>query len=128
MIIDTEKKLQELENEIKALKATYTISGGAIKTYLTYSDTYTITDVLVESPLVLKFTSLFGGNDDVLVTSFFIEQTSQSGNVINFSQYCLMQEQKQDGTVTIEIPLLSTVNTVRVGLTSSVPGTFTRIV
>lgn len=128
MIIDTEKKLQELENEIKALKATYTISGGAIKTYFTYSETYTIIDVLVESPVVLKFTSLYGGDRSILITSFFVQQTTKSGNDINLSQYCLIQEQKQDGTVTIEIPLLSTVDAVRVGLTSSVPGTFTRIV
>lgn len=127
MIIDTEKKLQHLENEIKAIKSTYTISAGAMKTYMTYSQVYTINDILTESPFKIKFTSDYGNSQDILVSSFLIEQTA-SGSVYNLSEYAVIQEQTGDGTVTIEIPLLISVNTIRVAIASTVPGAFTRLV
>lgn len=122
-----EKKLQKLENEIKALKATYMISSGAMKTYLSYSPVFTITDAFEESPIKVKFTAGFGYDKAVLVSSFFIEQTTTSGSILNLSQYAVNYEQSGDGTVIFEIPLLVYVSTVKVGIASTVPGTFTRI-
>ena len=127
-MIRTEKWLQRLEDELKAIKATYTIYGGAMKTYLSYSDRYTINDVFGESPLVLKFTPSFGSNEYINVASFTIEQTiTGSDSTINLSEYTIISEQHGDGTVTFKIPLLVMVDTVRVGIASTVPGTFTRI-
>lgn len=126
MIIDTEKRLQHLENEIKALKSTYTISAGAMKTYLSYSDTYIINDILTESPFILKFTSDYGVEQDILISSFLIEETS-SGTNYNLSEYAITLEQNGDGTVTFEIPLILSVDTIRVAIASTVPGTFARM-
>lgn len=125
-MISAEKRLQELENEIKALKATYTISGGAMKTYLSYSDEYVITDIITESPFKIKFVSQYSDTKDILVTSFFVSQTSGEFEY-NLSQWSVIVEQSGDGTVTFEIPLLIAVDTVRVGVASTVPGTFTRV-
>ena len=128
MNFNNEKWLQKIENELKALKATYTIYSGAMKTYISHSDTYTITDVFAESPLLLKFTPSFTSNKYITVASFIIEETTdKSSDPINLSEYVITQEQTGDGTVTFEVPLLVSVETVRVSIASAVPGTFTRI-
>lgn len=124
---ELEKKLQRLENELKALKATYTISGGAMKTYLSFSEKYTILDVYEESPFRVKFTSSYPSSDNILVTSFFVTQTSTSGTAYNLSQWSTILKQDGDGTLIIEIPLVVSVDSIRVGIASTVPGTFTRI-
>ena len=121
-----EKRISQLENEIKALKSTYMISGGAMKTYLSYSAVYTITDVFAEDPVRIKFRPSFGGSKDNLVSSFFVEQTYISGYSANFSQYAVMTKQ-DDGSVIFRIPLMWSVSTIRIGVASTVPGTFTRI-
>lgn len=128
MTSTNEKWLQRIENELKAIKATYTIYSGAMKTYISYSDVYTIDDVFTESPLVVKFTPYFNSDGYVVVSSFAIDQiTDQSSNPINLSEYAITREQTGDGTVTFEIPLLVSVETVRVSIASTAPGTFTRI-
>lgn len=125
MIVDAEKKLQALENEIKALKAIYTISGGNMKTFLSYSDVYTINDEIAESPIKIKFKADYG-DGNILVTSFFVEQTAENFTY-NLSQWSIALEQTEDGAVVFEIPLIVAVDTIQVGIATTVPGTFTRI-
>lgn len=126
MSLNTEKRISQLENELKALKSTYMISGGSMKTYLSYSPVYTITDIVAEDPVRIRFTPSFGNGKDNLVSSFFVEQTYSSGYSANFSQYAVMTKEN-DGSIIFRIPLAWSVSTLRVGIASTIPGTFTRI-
>lgn len=127
MTIATQKRLQCLEGELKALKSTYTISGGNMKTYLSYSDTYTIENYITENPFIIKFTPDYPVDGNIIVASFFIEQSTTSGTADNLSQYAMPIKQTGDGTVTFYIPLLMRVTTIKIGIATTVPGTFTRI-
>ncbi len=127
MSIAVEKRIQKLEDELKALKSTYMLSGGAVKTYLSYSQTIEITDWYNDNPLIMKFKSDFGDSKEILVASFFLEQTTLWGDNYNFSQYVMPYEQTGDGTITFKVPLSLGVGSVKIGMVSTVPGTFTRI-
>lgn len=127
MTLNTEKKLSQLESELKTLKSTYMVASGLVKVYYSYSPRYQIIDVFEESPLMVEFTSSFPKNDIIIISSIFIEQTTTSGNSINLSQYAIVHPQTGNGKILIEIPLLWLVDSVRIGVASTVPGFFTRV-
>ena len=123
MAVNTERKIKKLEDELKALKATYTISGGLVKTYRSASPTYNLPDELIK--VRIKFTPDYVSNQRILVSSIFVEVQNDYGSTFNFTQYSYCEIQSGDGSVVINVPGLG--GTVRVEIAATSPGTFTRI-
>lgn len=123
MAINTEKKIKQLESELIALKSTYSIYGGNMKLYTSYSDTYDVAGAVVD--MRIKFTPDFVQSGNILIGSIYYENTTEEGVSYNFSNYAYPEIQNGDGTVIIRFPVIG--GTARIGLVSTSPGTFTRI-
>lgn len=123
MAVSTEKRLRKLEDELKALKATYNISGGLVKTYRSSSPTYNLPDELIR--VRIKFTPTYTSDQRILVSSVFVEVINEYGSIFNFSPYAYCEIQSGDGSVVISVPGIG--GTVRVEVASTSPGTFTRL-
>lgn len=122
MAINIESRIKRIENEIKNLKATYTISGGLIKSYESASPTYEVSGV---SEIILKFTPQFPQKDIVLagiLYEFYYDVTDRNNN---FSSYAYIEPQDDKDYLILKVPALS--GTVRVTVIGTSPGTFTRI-
>ena len=123
MAINTEKEIKQLENELLALKATYSIYGGNMKLYTTYSDIYDVGSQVIN--LRLKFTPDFVMSGNTLIGSIHYINTNSSGEPYNLSNYAYPEIQDGSGSVIIRMPVVG--GTAQVSLVSTSPGTFTRI-
>lgn len=119
MGVNTEIKLQRLEDEVKALKATYSVYGGAMLSYLTASPIYdTAGSVLMAK---VKFTPDIKPNGPLLVSSIRCDIVGD-----NFlSSYAIVGVQDGSGSVIIQVPIAG--GTFSISITTTSPGTFTRL-
>lgn len=124
MAIELEKRLFELENEIKALKATYTIYGGLVKSYLnTFSWT---NDSNISVDLKIKFHPNYHlGVGNTLVFGFYYSAVWYSVEESLDDGYISIQD--GSGDIIINLSHMFEGLTVNLTLLTSVPGTFTRI-
>lgn len=122
MAIKTEKRLSNLENELKSLKATYTISGGAIKLYESVSPVFTSSSQLVRARI--RFTPDYSSAQNMIVPSIYYEFKNENNQRYNFSNYARILPTTGD-YLTIEMPALG--GTFQLKIVSNIPGTFTRI-
>ena len=122
MAINTEKRIKQLEDDIRELKATYTVSGGLIKSYESVSPAYSIDRT---SEVIIKFTPSFP-QEDIFISSVYYELIySETGERVNFSNYAYIEPQDDKDYLIFRVPALNGTLTVNVVGTS--PGTFTRI-
>ena len=119
MGIKTEKTLQQLENEVKALKATYNVSGGLINSYLSVSPTYDGENFVGLAKV--QFTPDFKPKGNLLVSSIRCDLTNN-----NFlSSYAIVAIQDGSGDIIIQIPVVG--ENFSISLVTTSPGSFTRI-
>lgn len=128
MAIDLEKRIQILENELKALKATYSVYGGAMKTYTSVSQSFswTITYPIAILPVV-RFTSDWERNKNILVASVYVKMWDENGNLLRSPGELSLDIQNKNGSVDIHFLPNPDMKTFKVFLYSTSPGTFTRI-
>jgi len=126
MAVNTEKKLKKLEDEIKALKASYSVYGGLVMTYTTQSQYYEIIP-LQEPTAAFKFQSSASNDENILVTSVCVEQVSSTGRMATWNQYSLIDIQHNDGSVIIRPTYGVAATSIRVTVTTTAPGTITKI-
>lgn len=63
--MNSEHELVTLENELKALKATYPVAASSLRFYIVTSQTFNVTST--GSQIRIKFTATFGGGKTVFV-------------------------------------------------------------
>lgn len=119
MAVNLERKIQELENEIRALKSTYGVYGGAMKSYLSTSPTYTNEGGYIIWAHI-KFTPDFKPTGNLLVSSVLYTLDDR-----NYASYALSLIQDGSGDVIIEVPVVG--DRFSITLVSTSPGTFTRL-
>lgn len=124
MGLNTEKRLAKLENEIKALKATYTVYGGLMKLYESVSPEFPVNPWV---GVIVKFQSSYTTDSMILVSSINIIVTSSGGVKTNLSPYAYTDIQNGDGSITINTAILIGTNTIQITVISTSPGTFTQI-
>lgn len=127
MAIDTEKRIQILEDELKALKATYSIYGGAMKTYQSISQSFSWSWVLPVVIPIVRFTSDWERNKNILVASINIEMRDGDGQPVLSSPDFSIDIQNKTGSVDIHLLPNVRMKSFRISLYSTSPGTFTRI-
>ena len=123
MAISTEKKIKQLEDELLSLKATYSIYGGNMKLYTSYSDVYDLGSQVVI--LRLKFTPDFAPSGTIIIGSIHYVNSTGEGDSYNLSNYAYSEIQDGSGSVVIRMPVVG--GTAQISLVSTSPGTFTRI-
>ena len=119
MAIDTEKKIRQLEDEIKALKATYSVYGGAMQVYLSNSPVYDIGGHIIQTRV--KFTPDHKPKGKLLVSS--VRCTVDDNNYL--SSYGVLDVQDGSGSVVIQLPVIG--GKFSVGIVTTSTGTFTRL-
>lgn len=119
MAIDTSQRIKNLENEIRALKATYSVYGGAMKLYLSTSPVYQAGGMFFNGKV--KFTPSFPTSGNIFVASVRYDISGDSF----FSHYAITNIQDGSGSVVIEVPVVG--GTFSVSLVATTPGTFTRL-
>ena len=119
MAIKLEKRISKLEDEIRSLKATYSVYGGAMQSYLAASPVYDAGDRLINARV--KFTPDIRPSGNLLVASIRCDVT---GN--NFlSSYAIVDVQDGSGSIIIQAPIPG--GTFSFSLVTTSPGTFTRL-
>lgn len=122
MAVSIEKKLKIIEDDLLTLKATYMISGGAMKLYESVSPTFLYDDI-VEGKI--RFTVNYPTGEDLIVASLTYIAVNKNGVSYDFSQYAYIEPQTDANYIDIRIPVLP--GSVQVSVVTVVPGTFTRI-
>ena len=125
MGISTEKRLQKIEDELKALKATYTISGGLMKLYESVSPKYSF--VYTEPTPIIKFQADYVTDSILLVASVNVIEDLYGGGSQNMSAYTTTHVQTGDGSILIYPAWMMITDAIQVKVVSTSPGTFTRI-
>lgn len=127
MAIKIEKRLKTLEDELKALKATYSIYGGAMITYVSVSPSYNWT--LTNPPILpkVRFTSNWESNKNILISSISVEMRDENNAIIHSPPQLTCEIQDNTGSVVINILPNLQMKKFKVKLFSTSPGTFTRI-
>lgn len=126
MAVNLEKRIQILSDELKALKAIYSVYGGAMKIYGSTSSNYSWHWTETYLPVV-RFTSSWETNKNILVASITTEMWDSNGDLIYSPPEITLDIQNKTGSV--DIHLLPNINMTkfRITLYSTSPGTFTRI-
>lgn len=127
MAIDLEKRIQILEDELKALKATYSVYGGAMKTYMSVSQSFSWSLVYPVVLPVVRFTSDWERNKNILVASVYVKMWDENGNLLRSPGELSLDIQNKNGSVDIHFLPNTLMKTFKVTLYSTSPGTFTRI-
>lgn len=124
MAVKLEQKLTALEDEVIALKSTYTIYGGLVKSYMnTYSWTNNTGQI---ASLKVRFRpDYLRGEGKTLVFGFYYSATKN--NVVEPLDDGFISIQDDSGDVILNIAFLFSDYTVNLTLFTSVPGTFTRL-
>ena len=118
MAIKTEQKLLQLENELKALKATYSVYGGAMRVYFSASPVYDAEDQVITAKI--KFTPDYKPPGNLLIAS-----ARYISDNYDLSSYAVPAIQDGSGNVIMQIPVVG--GKFSVSLVSTSPGTFTRL-
>lgn len=122
MAIKTEQRLKKLEDMLKELKATYMISGGAMKLYESVSPTYSSAQSFEAD---IRFTPSYSTGQDIIVASLLYEFINSYGTPYNFTQYAYIKPQDNHNYLDFIVPVLE--GAFKLKIISTVPGTFTRI-
>lgn len=121
MGVMAEQKIMNLEDDLKSLKATYSISGGLMKLYESISGVYSSSS----DELRIQFTPNYSNPDGVIVASIYYEFKDENNVVYNFSQYVYIEPETGDGNIVFRMPMLG--GTAQLKVISTSPGTFTRL-
>lgn len=124
MAITTEKRLFALEEELKALKAMYKISGGTMNLYESVSPEFSIGPDDVSLSTIIRFTPNYSDVQHLIVPSLYYEFIDDEGNKYNLSNYAVMTSSGAN-YLTISVPTFE--GTIQLKIISNIPGTFTRI-
>ena len=127
MAVNLEKRIRILEDQLKALKATYSVYGGAMKIYGSTSQSFSWSYSLPINIPVVRFTSNWETNKNILVASVNIEMRDGNGNLIYSPPELTLDIQNKTGSVDIHILPNINMTSFKVTLYSTSPGTFTRI-
>lgn len=119
MAVKAEQKIAKLENELQALKATYSVYGGAMLSYISFSPTYDAGDQLINARV--KFTPDIKPRGNLLVASIRCDVDNDNF----FSSYAVPAVQDGSGSIIIQAPIPG--GTFSFSLVSTSPGTFTRL-
>lgn len=126
MGVNVEIRIQKLEDELKALKATYTLSGGLMRVYESVSPVYPFT-VNPGYPPIIKFTSDFVNNQPLLIASIMVKEDIYGGGTRDMSTYTTTHIQTGDGSIYIYPAYFLITDSIQIKLVTTSPGTFTRI-
>ena len=124
MGVSLEKRLFKLEDELKSLKSTYTISGGLIELYESESPVFQITAGDIQYNTIIKFTPNYLSVDNLIIPSIYYECRDENNNLYNFSPYVRISP-PTDNYILLNMPAL--VGTIQLRLISNIPGNFTRV-
>ncbi len=127
MAVNLEKRIQILEDQLKALKATYSVYGGAMKIYGSTSQSFSWSWSIPEVIPVVRFTSNWETNKNILVASVYVEMKDENGNLIYSPPELSLDIQNKTGSVDIHILPNTNMKSFKVTLYSTSLGTFTRI-
>lgn len=119
MAIKTEQRIRQLEDEIKALKATYSVYGGAMQVYLSASPVYDAGGTILTAKI--KFTPDIKPKGNLFVAS--IRCDVRGDNFL--SSYAIPAVQDGSGDIIIQVPIPG--GQFSVSLVATSPGTFTRL-
>lgn len=120
MAPNIEQRLSRIENELKALKSVYVISGSSIETYLSSEEIQT--SVSVED-VKIKFTPDYG-NPNPPVYSVYAYGLSDEEWV---SVPVYISPQDENNEIILILPDATPGETYKVELTAPAPGTFSQI-
>lgn len=121
MGVNIEKRITKLEQEIKALKATYSIYGGLMKTY--------ITSGYWESPsatwnFCIRFIPDYPTDKNIIISSMRLEATIDGQQISYNDNYISIQN--GEGYVDLNFGIIVD-ESIFIQIAATVPGTFTRI-
>lgn len=119
MAIKSEQKIAKLENEIQALKATYSVYGGAMLSYMSTSPIYDAGDNVINARV--RFTPNIKPKGKLLVASIRCDVDENNF----FSSYAVVAVQDGSGSIIIQAPVPG--GKFSFSLVSTSPGTFTRL-
>ena len=121
MAITTEKRLKQLEDEVKSMKVCYNTAGSLVKMYVTRMGEIT-TGGSGWTDMKIKFTPTYGMGRNNLITLVPIVDRNQ----YYIAPYAV-NPQDGSGEVIITIYALASTQKVDVIASGTSPGTFTRI-
>lgn len=127
MAVNLEKRIQVLCDELKALKAIYSVYGGAMKIYGSTSQVFDWSLTIPVNIPVVRFTSSWETNKNILVASINVEMWNSGGSLIYSPPEMSLDIQNKNGKVDIHLLPNVDMTKFRVTLYSTSPGTFTRI-
>lgn len=122
MGVNLEQRLTKLEDEIKALKSSYTIYGGLVRSYANH---YSV-DIPAGQYISVRvrFAPNYATNDKILVFGFYYN-ISHNGNIESLDDGYI-DVQGSNSEVIINVSTI-TGSTLNLTLITPMPGTFTRI-
>ena len=126
-VINLEKRLKNLEDELKALKATYSVYGGAMKIYGSTSQSFSWTFTIPVVIPIVRFTSDWERDKNILIASVNVEMRDSGGNLIYSPPELTLDIQNHSGSVDIHFLPVTNMRSFNITLYSTSPGTFTRI-
>lgn len=121
MAITTEKRLKQIEDDIKSMKVCYNTAGSLVKMYVTRMGEIT-TGGSGWTDMKIKFTPTYGMGRNNLITLVPIVDRNQ----YYIAPYAV-SPQDGNGEVIITIYALASTQKVDVIASGTSPGTFTRI-
>lgn len=130
MINALEKRLQKLENDIKDLKATYTIAGGNVKMYITKA-TFSVT-VSSNTTKQVLFIPTYGVGQEIMATMSG-KANYVSGSALVTCWGAHQQIQDGSGNVILEFPFVNYYGTgtntysLEVVVSATTPGTLSLV-
>lgn len=122
MAVTLEQRLMKIEQEIKSLKAIYSVYGGLMKTYFT-EKTIDVTNGSYN--LKVKFTPSFSTNKKTIISSVFYKVTVNGNEFVLDNNYISVQD--GSGEVIFNFGPALPGTSLFIQIASMVPGTFTRI-
>lgn len=123
MAVRTSQRISNLENEIKALKATYSVYGGLMQTYIT-SGTWKIPDGTLDC--IVRFRPNYHRGKKVLISSVFLKYIQENGYEYAIGD-SYIASQDGSGDVYIHLGVVFGNDSVFVQLAAPVPGTLTLV-
>ena len=127
MAVTVEKRLTALENEIKALKAIYTIAGGLARMYVQTSGSFAVGGSSSFHSARIQFTPTYGMGRNNLITLMPIVTSTYAGYTWDTIPNFVVEPQDGSGNVVVEVYNLVNTDSVRIIASGSSPGTFTRL-
>lgn len=122
MAITTERRIAKLEQEIKALKATYSIYGGMMRTYTTSGHFY---QTEATRNFVVRFTPQYATGKNTILASLLVKYTRQGVEDIFDDGYVSIQD--GSGELLIHCGWVFDNSDVYIQIATTVPGTLTKV-